>query len=44
MLLDLPGAEARDAPFDAPGQGLALQEDLARGQPEAFIGGSWKAR
>lgn len=39
-LLDLPGAVPRMAPFDAPGQGVGLEEDLARGQPEAFIGGS----
>jgi hypothetical protein len=37
-LAALPGVTAQDAPFGAPGTGFALDEDMARGQPEAFIG------
>ena len=34
----LPGVTRQPAPFGAPGIGFALDDDLARGQPEAFIG------
>lgn len=37
-VLALPGVTAQDGPFGAPGTGFALDEDMARGQPEAFIG------
>jgi len=37
-LLALPGVTAQHGPFGAPGTGFALDEDMARGQPEAFIG------
>lgn len=37
-ILSLPGVTAQDGPFGAPGTGFALEEDMARGQPEAFIG------
>jgi hypothetical protein len=38
----LPGVSRRAPPFGAPGVGFALEEDLARGQPEAFVGdGCW---
>jgi hypothetical protein len=38
------GVSAGPAPFDAPGTGFGLREDLAQGQPEAFIGGGcWLA-
>ncbi|MCB1337905.1 MAG: hypothetical protein KDK10_10825 [Maritimibacter sp.] len=33
------GVRAVAAPFEAPGTGFSLSDDLARGQPEAFIGG-----
>lgn len=33
----LPGSTVCEAPFQTPGQGFALDEDLARGQPEAFV-------
>lgn len=38
-VLRLPGVEACAAPHHAPGRGYALNDALARGQPEAFIGG-----
>lgn len=37
-ILLLPGVNLCTPPLGAPGQGFALDEDLARGQPEAFIG------
>lgn len=38
----LPGVSRRAAPFGTPGTGFALDEELARGQPEAFVGdGCW---
>jgi len=37
-IASLPGVGTQPAPFGAPGIGFALDEDLARGQPEAFIG------
>lgn len=43
-VLALDGVSAGPAPFDAPGTGFVLRADLARGQPEAFIGGEcWLA-
>lgn len=33
----LPGVTRQAAPFGAPGLGFALDDELARGQPEAFI-------
>ena len=43
-ILALQGVARCPSPFDAPGTGLALEDALARGQPEAFIGGAcWLA-
>lgn len=33
----LPGSTPCEAPFQTPGHGFALDEELARGQPEAFV-------
>lgn len=33
----LPGVIPADTPLNAPGLGFGLEEDLARGQPEAFV-------
>lgn len=42
MLLALPGVSCCAPPHQAPGLGLALGADLARGQPEAFLSdGCW---
>lgn len=39
-----PGVAAKDGPFGSPGIGFTLDEDMARGQPEAFLGdGVWIA-
>lgn len=35
--MELAGVEACDPPFEGVGHGLSLRDDLARGQPEAFI-------
>lgn len=41
-ILALPGVSRHAPPFGAPGIGFALDEDLSRGQPEAFVGdGCW---
>lgn len=40
IILDLPDVTACDAPHDPAGRGFALDETMARGQPEAFLGGS----
>lgn len=37
-ILSLDGVFAAPPPFGAPGTGFSLNDDLARGQPEAFIG------
>lgn len=37
-LAALSGVTAQDGPFATPGTGFALDEEMARGQPEAFIG------
>lgn len=43
-ILALPGLSICPSPFDAPGTGFGLSEDLARGQPEAFLSGTcWLA-
>jgi len=43
-ILALPGVSALHGPFGAPGAGFTMDDDLARGQPEAFVGdGSWMA-
>ncbi len=43
-ILGLEGVSECPSPFDAPGSGYALGDDLAHGQPEAFIrGGCWLA-
>lgn len=40
----LDGVAPCQAPHGAPGQGFALDEEMARGQPEAFVGdGAWIA-
>lgn len=39
-VLEFSGVSACASPFDAPGIGFALNDDLARGQPEAFITGN----
>lgn len=43
-ILTLPGVTAQEGPFAAPGTGFALDEEMAGGQPEAFVGdGCWIA-
>ena len=39
-LLALPGVLRATPPHNAPGIGFALEDDLARGQPEAFLAGT----
>ncbi|MYM57540.1 hypothetical protein GR167_19645 [Rhodobacteraceae bacterium GS-10] len=39
-ILEFEGVSACQPPFDAPGTGFALIDDLARGQPEAFVNGT----
>jgi len=41
-IASFPGVRMHPAPFGTPGTGYVLEEDLARGQPEAFVGeGCW---